>query len=467
MTPMRGIAIVLCGVLLQTPVPASAQDDPARRLARDIFEELIEINTVTASGDTLRAAEAMAARLTSAGFADADVQVLSPAPRKGNLVARLRGTGARRPLLLLAHLDVVEARREDWSLDPFTFTEQDGYYYGRGTTDDKNLIAAWVTVLIGLKQEGFTPDRDIVLVLETDEETADRDELGMRWLLANHRDLLDAEFALNEGGNLLARDGRPLSNSVQTSEKRYSTFRLEVRNPGGHSSVPAQDNAIYRLAAGLGRIAGHRFPVALNETTRAWLEKSAGLEPPEIARAMREVAGGDPEPAAVERLSSRPTYNAQLRTTCVATMLGAGHAENALPQLATATVNCRILPGGSPAEVQQVLERVLADEAIAVTPTETDVDSPPSPLNDELFTAIADLSEEFWPGVPVVPTMGAGATDSRFLRNAGIPSYGHTGFQVDVDDVRAHGRDERIGVEAFHAGVEYLSRLVRRLASPR
>jgi len=454
-------------VLLVSAQPASAQDDPVRRLGRDVFQELVEINTVTATGDTQRAAEAMAARLKAAGFADADVQVFNPAPQKGNLVARLRGTGARRPILLMAHLDVVEARREDWTLDPFTFTERDGYYYGRGTTDDKNLVAAWVTTLVRMKQEGFTPDRDIVLVLETDEETADRDGLGMQWLLARERNLLDAEFALNEGSGVQTRDGQVLANGVQTSEKRYSTFRLEVRNPGGHSSVPSPDNAIYRLAAGLTRLAEHQFPVSLNETTRTWLERSAALQTPDMAAAMRAVASGAPDGAALDRLTALPAYNAQLRTTCVATLLDAGHAENALPQLAAATVNCRIVPGGSPADVEAVLNQALADPAITVTAVATDVDSPPSSLNEELFGVITALSEEFWPGVPVIPTMSAGATDSRFLRNAGIPAYGHTGFQGDVNDIRAHGHDERIGVESFHTGVEYLYQLVKRLASPR
>ncbi len=458
--------IVLLGLLLRAPLPAVGQGGDARRqLARDILTELIEINTVTATGDTLRAAEAVAARLRAAGFAESDVQVFSPAPRKGNLVARLRGTRVRRPILLLAHLDVVEALREDWTVDPFTLLERDGYYYGRGITDDKNLIAAWVVNLIRFKEEGFVPDRDIVLVLETDEETGDADALGMQWLLTNHRDLLDGEFALNEGGGLRARGDRLLSNSVQTSEKRYSTFRLDVRNSGGHSSVPSRDNAIYHLAAGLTRLAAYEFPLALNDTTRAWLKRSAALEPPEMAAAMRAVASGSPDAGAVARLSALPTYNAQLRTTCVATMLDGGHAENALPQLATATVNCRILPGGSPKEVQAILEDVLSDPAIIVTPVVIDVDSPPSPLSKELFTVIEELSGQFWPGVPVIPTMSAGATDSRFLRNAGIPSYGHTGFLQDVDDVRAHGQDERLDVEAFHTGVEYLYQLVRRLSS--
>ena len=467
MTRHRHLPFLAVGaMLLLASSPSVAQDDAtARQLVRDIFEELIEINTVTATGDTLRAAEAMAARLRAAGFAGDDVQVFSPAPRKGNLVARLRGTGVREPILLMAHLDVVEALPEDWTVEPFTFLERDGYYYGRGTTDDKNLVAAWVANLIRYKQEGFVPDRDLVLVLEADEENGDANALGIQWLIANHRDLLDAAFALNEGGNLLVRGSDPLSNSVQTSEKRYTIFRLDVRNVGGHSSVPARDNAIYRLAAGLTRLAAHEFPLELNETTRAWLERSAALEPPAMAAAMRAVTAGAADAEAVERLSALPTYNAQLRTTCVATMLDAGHAENALPQLASATVNCRILPGGSPDDVQAVLGEVLADFEIVVNPVLIDPAGPASEINEELVTVIEDLSEEYWPGVPVIPSMSAGATDSRFLRAAGIPAYGHTGFARDVDDVRAHGQDERIGVEAFQTGVAYLYDLVKRLSS--
>ena len=457
--------LLLASLLVVDAPPAHAQDADTRQLARDIFAELIEINTVTATGDTLRAAEAVAQRLRAAGFDEADVQVFSPAPRKGNLVARLRGTGVREPILLMAHLDVVEALPEDWTVEPFTFLERDGYYYGRGTTDDKNLVAAWVANLIRYKQEGFVPDRDLVLVLEADEENGDADALGIQWLIANHRDLLDAAFALNEGGNLLVRGSDPLSNSVQTSEKRYATFRLDVRNVGGHSSVPARDNAIYRLAAGLAHLAAHEFPLELNETTRAWLERSAALEPPAMAAAMRAITAGAADAEAVERISALPTYNAQLRTTCVATMLDAGHAENALPQLASATVNCRILPGGSPDDVQAVLGEVLADPAIVVSPVLIDPAGPASEINEELVTVIEDLSEEYWPGVPVIPSMSAGATDSRFLRAAGIPAYGHTGFARDVDDVRAHGQDERIGVEAFHLGVAYLYDLVKRLSS--
>ena len=356
---------------------------------------------------------------------------------------------------------MVEALPEDWTVEPFTFLERDGYYYGRGTTDGKNLVAAWVANLIRYRRDGFVPDRDIVLVLETDEETADADALGIQWLLANQPDLLDAEFALNEGGGLAVRGDEVLSQGVQASEKRYTTFRLDVRNVGGHSSVPARDNAIYHLAAGLTRLACHEFPLELNETTRAWLERSAALEPP----ALRAVATGTADAEARERLSALPTYNAQLRTTFVATMLDGGHAENALPQLASATVNCRILPGGSPEDVQAVLEEVLADPAIAVTAVNTDVDSPPSPLNEELFTVIEDLSEQFWPGVPVIPSMSAGTTDSRFLRNVGVPAYGHTGFARGRCARPRAGRAHRCRGVPRGRGVLVSARLVRRLSS--
>jgi acetylornithine deacetylase/succinyl-diaminopimelate desuccinylase-like protein len=440
---------------------------PHQQLARDIYQELVEINTVTATGDTAKAAEAMAARLKAAGFSDADVQVFTPAPRKGNLVARLRGNGSRKPILLLAHIDVVEAKREDWSVDPFKLIEKDGYFYGRGTGDDKFMAAAFVANLIRYRQEGFKPDRDIIVALETDEEIGDRDGLGIQWLLKHHRDLIDAEFALNEGGGVGLKEGRPLRANVQTSEKVYLSYWLEVRNPGGHSSLPTKDNAIYHLAEGVARLAKFDFPVKLNETTRVFFERSAALEQDQTAADMRAVALSPPDPDAAARLSAKPIYNAQLRTTCVATRLEAGHADNALPQVARAMVNCRILPGEPVAEVQQTLVRVLADDQIAVTPVAAYTLSPPSPLNPEIMQAIERVDAEFWPGVPVIPTMQAGATDGLFLRNAGIPTYGYSGLASDIFDVRAHGRDERVLVKSFYNGQEYLYQLVKALSSGR
>src|SRR6266853_239746 len=447
--------------------PARAQTRTAQQqLAVDVYKELVEINTVTETGDTARAAEAMAARLRTAGFSESDVQVFTPAPRKGNLVARLRGTGARKPILLLAHLDVVEARREDWSVDPFKLIEKDGYFYGRGTADDKFMAAAFVANLIRYKQEGYNPDRDIILALETDEEILDRDALGIQWLLKNHRNLIDAEFALNEGGSVGLKNGKPIRNSVQTSEKVSVSYQLEVKNRGGHSSLPTKDNAIYHLAEGLVRLSKFTFPFKLNETTRAYFERTAEFEGEQVAADIRSVISGRPDPASLSlvRLSANPVYNAQLRTTCVATLLEGGHAYNALPQLARATVNCRIMPGEKAEDITATLKRVLADDQISLTPIGEPVLSDPSAIEEGLLSAIEKTSAEFWPGVAVVPVMSAGATDGSFLRNAGIPTYGHSGLASDVDDVRAHGQDERVAVKSFYEGGEYLYRLVKRLA---
>jgi len=449
----------------QNPVHAQSRS-AQQQLAVDIYKDFVEINTVTATGDTARAAEAMAARLRAAGFSESDVQVFTPAPRKGNLVARLRGTGARKPILLLAHLDVVEARAEDWSVDPFKLIEKDGYFYGRGTADDKFMASAFVANLIRYKQEGYKPDRNIILALETDEEILDRDALGIQWLLKNHRDLIEAEFALNEGGPVGLKNGRPVRNSVQTSEKVSVSYQLEVKNKGGHSSMPTKDNAIYRLSEGLARLSKFSFPFKLNETTRAYFERTADLEGEQVAADIRSVISGRPDPSSLSlvRLSANPVYNAQLRTTCVATLLEGGHAYNALPQVARATINCRVMPGEPVNEVKATLVRVLADDQIAVTQIGEPVLSAPSALHEEIMGAIGKLSAEFWPGAPIVPTMSAGATDGSYLRNAGIPTYGHSGLAGDIDDVRVHGRDERVLVKSFFDGQEYLYRLVKMLS---
>jgi acetylornithine deacetylase/succinyl-diaminopimelate desuccinylase-like protein len=437
-----------------------------QQLAFDIYKELVEINTVTETGDTARAAEAMAARLRAAGFSGSDVQVFTPAPRKGNLVARLRGTGARKPILLLAHLDVVPARPEDWSVDPFKLIEKDGYFYARGSIDDKFMAATFVANLIRYRQEGYTPDRDIIVALETDEEILDRDALGIQWLLKNHRDLIDAEFALNEGGSVGLKNGKPIRNSIQTSEKVSLSYQLEVKNRGGHSSLPTKDNAIYHLAEGLVRLSKFTFPFKLNETTRAYFERIAQFEGDQMAADIRSVISGHPDPAAMSlvRLSVNPAYNAQLRTTCVATMLEGGHAYNALPQVARATVNCRIMPGEPVDEVKATLVRVLADDQISVTQIDEPVLSAPSALHEEIMGAVEKVSNEFWPGTPIVPTMSAGATDGSYLRNAGIPTYGHSGLASDVDDVRVHGKDERVLVKSYFDGQDYLYRLVKVLS---
>ena len=437
---------------------------PHQRMAKDFLRELIEIDTTHSTGNTTNAAEAMAAHLIAAGFPEEDVLVLGPLENKGNLVVRYRGrTVGRKPLLLLAHIDVVEADPADWTLDPFTFTEQDGYYYGRGTTDDKDEAAIHVANLIRLKREGFQPDRDIIVALTADEEGGS--DNGVIWLLENHRELIDAEYALNEGGSAVIRDGKHIANGVQASEKVYQTFTLEVTNPGGHSSLPVKDNAIYRLADALVRIRAYDFPVVLNEITRIFFERYADLEEGDLAAAMRGIIQDPPDPAAVAYLSRTPFYNSRMRTTCVATQLEAGHAENALPQRAQATVNCRVLPGESVDVVENTLETVIGDVQVTITSVQDATPSPPSPLTPEILGAIESVTDEMWPGVPVIPMMSTGATDGLFLRNAGIPVYGVAGLFADIADNRAHGQNERILIKSYFEGQEFLYRLMKRLTT--
>jgi acetylornithine deacetylase/succinyl-diaminopimelate desuccinylase-like protein len=467
--PISFCVLALAVNLITISSSSTAQDNPAsltryQLMARETLEQLVEINTTDSVGNTTEAAEAMAERLVAAGFPKEDVLVLGPDPRKGNLVARYRGTGDRPPLLLLAHLDVVEAEREDWSFDPFVFLEEDGYFYGRGTSDDKAMAAIWLVNFIRMFDEGFIPDRDLILALTADEEGGDHN--GVLWLLENHRPLIDSAYCLNEGGDGVIRDGRYLSNEIQLSEKTYMTLELEVTNAGGHSSIPEPDNAIYHLAAGLVRLADYEFPVRLDDITRAYFERSAGIAGGPIGAAMTGVAARPPDPEAIARLEQVPYYNAMLRTTCVATMLAAGHAENALPQMASATVNCRLLPDDSPDAVRETLAEVLGDEAISMTTTWEPLSAPASPLEPEVLHSVETISEAMWPGIPVIPTMATGATDGLYLRNAGIPTYGVSGIFFDLDDIRAHGRDERIGVKQFFAGQEFLYRLVTALASP-
>ena len=436
-----------------------------QQLARDLLEELIEINTTDSVGDNTAAAKAMAARLLEAGFAADDVQIFEPAPGKGNLVAHYRGSGNRAPILLLAHIDVVEAHPDDWSFDPFEFREEDGYFYGRGTSDDKGMAAIWIANLIRMKQEGFAPDRDLIVALTADEEGGDHN--GVLWLLNQQRELIDAAYCLNEGGSGSIRDGRYVSNDIQLSEKVYITFQLEITNPGGHSSIPEKDNAIYRLAAALTRLAEYDFPVQLDDIMTTFFERRGEIEGGRYGAAMISLAKDPNDTEAIEQLSEVPYYNSLMRTTCVATEVDAGHAENALPQRARATINCRMLPSDNPGMVQKKLVEILDDEAITVTVTWEPDPSPPSPLQPEIMTAVETITEAMWPGVPVIPTMITGATDGLYLRNAGIPTYGVSGIFDDVDDNRAHGQDERVGVKQFFEGQEFLYRLVKELSSPR
>lgn len=429
---------------------------------REIFKQLIEINTTESSGSVTRAAEAMATRLGAAGYQAADLQLLGDDPRKKNLVVRLRGSGTGKPVLFNSHLDVVEARREDWSFDPFTFLERDGYFYGRGTEDIKDTVAGLTAAFIRLKQENFRPKRDLILALTADEETGKAN--GVAWLLKNRRDLIEAEFCINadSGGGEL-RHGKPRFLGVETSEKLYHTFFLEVKNKGGHSSLPEKENAIYRLAEALTRIAKYEFPMHLNETTSSYFEKMSALEQGAAAADMRAILKEVPDRAAAARLSQRPLYNALLRTTCIATEVRAGHAENALPQSARASVNCRVLPNESPEEVQKALVATVSDPLVSITPARKAPPSPASPIRKDVFEPITQIAHSMWPGIPVIPIMETGGTDGRLLRAAGIPTYGETGMFIDENDYRAHGKDERIRVKAFDEGAEFLYRLVKAL----
>ncbi len=436
--------------------------EPERQLARDIYKQLVEIKSGYTTGATTPAAEAMAARLRSAGFPEADIFVGGPVPAKANLVVRYRGAGRRKPLLLLAHTDVVEALREDWSMDPFQFIERDGYFYGRGTSDDKAQAAVWIANLIRFRREGFRPDRDLIVALTADEEGGGPYN-GVAWLLKTHRPLIDAEFCLNEGGWGEVAHGRKLANDVQVSEKYVVNFRLAVSNKGGHSSIPVADNAIYHLAGALDRLAKFSFPLKTNEVTAAYFRAMATIETGPIRDDLAKAAEGSRD--AIERVAeASPSWNATLRTTCVATQLEGGHAKNALPQLAAANVNCRVLPEDTVDSVTSTLRKVFADDQVQVEIVGEVSRGPASPMREDLFQAIKRLTDTMWPGVPAVPIMVMGATDGLYLRAAGIPTYGVQGFFMDRDDVRFHCRDERMSVQSFYEGQTFLYNLVKSLA---
>ncbi|HEY0757801.1 MAG TPA: M20/M25/M40 family metallo-hydrolase [Acidisarcina sp.] len=469
MTTFAGLALL--GASLSAAAYGQV-DDATRTLSHDIFKQLVEINTTDSVGSTTVAAEAMAKRLLDAGFPPADVLVLGPNPRKGNMVARLRGTGAHKPILLIGHIDVVEARREDWSTNPFQFVEKDGYYYGRGTQDMKDGDAIMVTTLIRMKQEGYRPDRDIILALTADEEGGKSN--GIDWLLKNRRELVDAEFVLNhDGGGVDTRDGKLLSVDVDASEKLYADYQLTVTNPGGHSSLPVPDNAIYHLAAALTRLQGYTFPFELNPVTRAYFKRMSELGSGQIASDARGILQSPPDQAGIERLSQTPGNNASIRTTCVATRLQAGHANNALPQMAQANVNCRILPGHSREEIRHQLISILDDPKIVVRYVNDAGDVfdtapnaqalPPVPLRQDVMDNLEAVSARFWPGTPVIPTMANGASDGVYTNAAGLPTYGISGVAIDINDERAHGKDERVLVSSFYQGVDFFYQYLKAL----
>ncbi|HJR52990.1 MAG TPA: M20/M25/M40 family metallo-hydrolase [Gemmatimonadota bacterium] len=457
----HGLGPLVLGALLAGPAASSGQALSAEDslLVAEIYAEMVEIPSVSASEDAQRILAVTAARLETAGI---ETEIAGPDSAQV-LVARLAGTGERPPLLLLAHLDVVPALREDWSVDPFTLVLDDGWWYGRGTEDNKAGAAFLVFNLIRAKRDGFVPDRDWVVALTSDEET---ESAGIRWLVTEGRERIgQPEFALNtDSGGGITLDGRDVMFNVQASEKVYLTFELEVDDDGGHSSRPTPDNAIDALALGLVRLAEYRFPVTLNEVTRGFFERSAAFEEGPVAADMRAVAAIAPDSAAAARLSQSPFYNALLRTTCTATRLEAGHADNALPQTARATVNCRILPGEPIDAVDSTLNAVLADPRIRVTRKREPTASPPSPLRPEILEPIEAIVEEMWPNATVVPVMSTGATDGLYVRNAGIPVYGAGAIFDDSEEARAHGRDERVSVKRFYEALEFWNRLMRRVS---
>ena len=463
-------SFVVLALVCQWAIPLGAQTSltPNQAEAREIFRELIEINSSYKGGSTTPAARAIANRFIAAGFPASDVQVLGPAGDKdSSVIVRMQGTSKTlKPILLIAHLDVVEALRSDWSLDPYKLTEKDGFFYGRGTSDIKDGATTLATALLRMKREHVVPQRTLILALTAGEEGGGGYN-GMDWLLKNHRDLIDAAFALNvDAGDPVLKNGKPLLRSLQTSEKIYQSFSLEVTDKGGHSSLPTPYNAIVRLADAIGRVSRFTFPVRLTETTRIFFERFATLQTGETASDMRAIAKDAHDSASAARLSLSPLYNAELRTTCVPTMIEGGHASNALPQRARVVVNCRIIPSETPAQIKAELVRVVNDDSVRVTAiNEGSAAVPtPSPLTPEIVQPVENVTRKLWPGVPVIPVMDTGASDGAFLRAAGIPTYGVSGVFVDIDDTRAHGRDERIIVKSFYDGVEYMYQLVREFA---
>jgi acetylornithine deacetylase/succinyl-diaminopimelate desuccinylase-like protein len=468
------LRLLICCLLLSAATRhALAQLDPQTgKLSRDIFQQLVEINTTDSVGSTTLAANAMAQRLLDAGFAKDDVLVLGPNDRKGNLVVRVHGTGRAKPILFIGHLDVVEALRSDWTTDPFQFVEKDGYFYGRGAQDMKESVAILVTTFIRLKKEGYQPDRDLILALTADEESGKSN--GVDWLLKNHRDLIDAGFVLNsDGGGVDTEHGKAITFNVQASEKLYGDYQLTAVNPGGHSSLPVPDNAIYHIADSLTRLQSYTFPFELNPVTRAYFTSLSKLESGQTATDMAAIVQDPPATEAIARLSLVPKYNATMRTTCVATRLSGGVANNALPQTAGANVNCRILPGHSQEEIRRQLVKIFDDPKVVVRyvsdtgevmdTAEESKGIPPTTLQPEVMDPLQKVVAQMWPGVPVIPVMETGASDGKITSEAGLPTYGINGIAIDIDDVRMHGKDERVAVNSYYQGVEFYYRYVTAL----
>ena len=459
------LSVIAAALLSSSFVSMAAEQAPAahQQLARELLRELIDTDTTPGHGSTTAAAESMAKRFLAAGFDPADVQVVGDNPLKRNLVVRLRGRGERKPILLLAHLDVVEAKREDWHFDPYKLTEKDGYFYGRGTSDIKGGAAGLVATLLRLHEEKVVPRGDYILALTAGEE--DGGDNGVQWLLAHRPELIEAQYSLNvDGGGPEIRNGKPAVLSVETAEKVYLSYTLTARNPGGHSSLPTPDNAIYRLAHGLAKLSSLQFPLRTNSATRGYYAGLSKLYSGDMAADMLAASREPQDPAVLARLAATSTYNnAQLRTTCIPTLLQGGHAENALPQLAQATVNCRVLPDEDFASVDLALKQAIADPGIELVRVAEPQPSPPSPADPQLFAQIAEAAKGLWGEIPVSPYMSAGATDSVFLRAAGMPVYVFNGMPYDVDDDRAHGQDERILAASYYQSLQFNYRLLKAL----
>jgi acetylornithine deacetylase/succinyl-diaminopimelate desuccinylase-like protein len=458
--------MVTAGLLVSVAGTAQAQALRPDQIAfRETYKELVETNTALSNGDCTLAAQRMAARLKAAGFADSDLTIFTAPdhPKEGGLVAILPGRDAKaKAVLMLAHIDVVEAKREDWTRDPFTLIEENGYFYGRGTADDKSMAAIWVDTMARFKKEGFKPRRTLKMALTCGEETAGAFN-GAEYLAKNKRDLIDAAFAVNEGGGgRLDEQGNRLFLGIQVGEKLPQNYTLTVTNPGGHSSRPVPDNAIYRLSQALLKVQGYAFPIAFNDTTRDFFTRMAKIRGGAEGAAMAALVANPGDAAASATLVADPSWNAILHTTCVPTLLNGGHATNALPQRATANVNCRIFPGTTPAEVQQVLARVINDPQVKITIPETRSDpAPPPPLDPKVLGPAETLAAKMFPGVPQVRTMVAGGTDAAFLTPVGIPTYGISGYFGEPANSGVHGLNERVGVADLYRSRDYLYELMK------
>jgi acetylornithine deacetylase/succinyl-diaminopimelate desuccinylase-like protein len=452
----------------KTPIYTPGKLTPAQQIAHDVYKEIIEINTSVTTGNITDGAVAMLKRFKAAGIPDSDLFIGGPKPERHNVVARFRGKNpaGQKPVLLLAHLDVVEALKADWSpeLDPFKFTEKDGYYYARGSADDKAMASIFVANLLRMKQEGYVPDRDIIVALTSDEESGAFN--GVDWLVTNHRNLVEAGIVLNEGGGGVLRNGKPLFNTIQLAQKITTNFTLHVTNRGGHSSVPRADNAITSLADALSKVGRYSFPVQVSDVTKSFFTETAKLETPAMSKAMKALVANPADKIAAATVAGDEKYSSMLRTTCVATMLSGGHASNALPQLAEANVNCRMYPTDTPEQVRTALEKAIGDTTVHVLIKSQRPPSPPAKMTAEIMAPVSQVTKDLFGDIPVIPTMSTGANDSRFFLSIGIPAYGVSGLFSDPSvDARAHGRDERMRIQSYYEGQEFLYRLTKLLAT--